>query len=296
MRRCRAGTAQATSRRGAIEGAPWAKWPCSLPRHSFFASLHRVSTNASMSSTTLCNTARGVVRRRRRPQRRLERVWCFYLAPVEAPLHAFSLADGDFGLDLHLYHSGRRLPCRLPLAASAQQTSCFLELASHCPQAHALPLTPSRVAGPLCAGQVRPRSWTHRCSSAGGPATPAAVAPALAKLLPGQAPLSISPCRSPLVDLPGRTPWPNSLAAAPSSLQGPGRQPGPFRGGGVPLLEVASLNTISWDEHNQRPRWGWGSGGRVRIRTPLVHSSRPLMEGFADVADVSAVKPTAVGL
>jgi|SRR5262245_45419353 len=66
------------------------------------------------------------------------------------------------------------------------------------------------------------------------------------------------------------------------------------------LLEVALLNTISSDERNQRPPVGLGvaeagSGSAEPRVYSRVHSSRPLMEGFAHVAHVP-VEPTAAGL
>src|SRR5262245_2305947 len=57
--------------------------------------------------------ARGVVRRHCTPQRRLGEPGWRYLAPVEGCLHGFSLADGDFGLDLQRYLVCCRLACEL---------------------------------------------------------------------------------------------------------------------------------------------------------------------------------------
>ena len=121
MRRARVGTAQARSVRGAIGGAPRAKPRCYSPCHSDFdsthlvGSMHLVGTNAFVRNDALQPS---------QTQRRLGDPGCLYLAPVEAGLHGFSLAEGDFGLDLHLY----LLCCR----QAFERTWRVLELRSSC--------------------------------------------------------------------------------------------------------------------------------------------------------------------
>ena len=84
-----------------------------------------------MSSTTMLQRAQGVVRRHCRPQRRLGEPGWRYLAPVEGCLHGFSLAEGDFGLDLQLY----LVCCRLAFELAANVV--LLERALELRQRHA---------------------------------------------------------------------------------------------------------------------------------------------------------------
>src|SRR5215813_15412938 len=87
--------------------------------------------NPLMSSTTMLQRAQGVVRRHCRPQRRLGEPGWRYLAPVEGCLHGFSLAEGDFGLDLQLY----LVCCRLAFELAANVV--LLERALELRQRHA---------------------------------------------------------------------------------------------------------------------------------------------------------------
>src|SRR3954468_4447827 len=76
--------------------------------------------------------AEGIVRSRRRPQRRLGQLRRFYLAPVQARIHGLSLLERDFGLDLQLDLVLLRLP--LQLAADVVLVELRLEVG----QGHAL--------------------------------------------------------------------------------------------------------------------------------------------------------------
>jgi len=64
------------------------------------------------STTTLCNAPKEWSAEPADHHAAFERA-CFYLAPVEAGLHGFSLLQGDVGLDLQLYLEAFRLALEL---------------------------------------------------------------------------------------------------------------------------------------------------------------------------------------